>query len=162
MVYISVKTFQISTLCGYKTMLPKPAFPDSMDGAGIHAHIYPLLLQCHDANAAQGLFSKIALTWPADRARIVHRLSEHHPKKDVWMPSAEKRASFFLQLVKPSRRKIVMQLLAQTVSKLVIAKSWEISQEGSLCVALFFYTSPEQGCCWRNGSRLDGFAVFRS
>lgn len=143
-------------------MLPKPTFPNSMDGAGTHAHMNPLLLQCHAANAGQIIFSKIALIWPADRARFVHRPSEHCPEKDVWMPSAEKQASFSLQLVKSSRTKMVMQHLAQKVSRELIARNWETSQEGSLCVALVFYASPEQGCCWRNGSRLDGFAFFCS
>ena len=66
-----------------------------MDGAEIHPHMYSLLLQCHDANTGQRVFSKIALTWPADGARFVRHLSERRPERDVWMPSAAKQASFF-------------------------------------------------------------------
>lgn len=37
---------------------------------------------------------------------------------------------------------MMMQLLAQHVSKLMIARGWEISQEGSLCVALGVFVLP--------------------
>lgn len=58
------------------------------------------------------------------------------------MSPAEELASFFLQLINPSRMKVVMQLLAQKVSKLLTARNQEISQEGSLCVALGFLCFP--------------------